>query len=180
MTITVSLADIRVNTRAILAAGAKAVESAIRRHFRAMPSRSGFFAAQVAEGKVQTTSLTDDAAEVDVDSRELAHYVAGGRVEPIPPRRALSIPLTDEARAAGYPSAGRIPGLFLLRTKLGQNNHRAGLLCTTDGAYLEAHYALVPYVDHDPHPGAWPAAAIEAEAQAAMQRSFDAQLAGLR
>lgn len=178
MTITFRLADLRVNTRAILAAGAKAAEAAIRSHFRAMPSRSGFFAAQVAEGKVQTTSLTADAAEVEVDSRELAHYIAGGRVEPIPPRRALAIPLTDEARAAGYPSAGRIPNLFLLRTKLGQNNRRAGLLCTTDGTYLEAHYALVPFAEHDPHPDAWPAAAIEAEARTAMQISFDAQLAG--
>lgn len=165
------LADLMPKTRPILAAGAKAVEAAIRTSFRAMPSRSGFFAAQVNAGKVQTTELTDEHAVVSVDSRELAHYISGGTIFPIPPRKALAIPLTDAARAAGYPSNKRIDGIFMLKGKRGVNP----TLCATGGYGLIAHWVLVPSVTTPAHPDAWPQAAIEADAQVAMQAALDAQ-----
>ena len=166
------LGDLQVNTRAILAAGAKAVESAIRAHFRALPSRSGFFAAEV-EGNVNTTKLDDNSAEVTVASKNLAHYVSGGTVYPLKAGGALSIPLTERARLAGYPSAGRIPDLFKVKSK-GKNP----TLCSDDGYGLVAHYVLVPSVTHSPHPEAWPVAEFESAGIAAMQAALDAQTLG--
>lgn len=159
-----------IRPRAILAAGAKAAEAAIRRHFRGMPSRSKFFASSVAGGKVQVSELTDAQAVVTIDSRELAHYIGGGKVEPVH-GRALAIPVSDRAREAGYPSAGRIPDLFMRKSDGGR-----ATLCTSDGAVLETHYVLVASVTHQPHPDAWPGAAIEATAHSAMQRAYDAQM----
>jgi len=158
-----------VRPREILAAGAKAAEAAIRRHFRGLPSRSGFFKAQVAGGRVQVSELTEEQAVVTVDSRELAHYIGGGRIEPVH-GRALAIPVSDRARAAGYPSAGRIPGLFM-RKEAGR-----ATLCTTEGKVLETHYVLAGAVEQDPHPEAWPEEAIGEAARGAMQRAYDAQI----
>ncbi len=170
------LPPVRISTRRLLRAAGLAAVASIRRHFRAIPSRSGFFHEQVAGGKVDVTEVTESQATVTVDSRELAHYVRGGTVRPIPPRKALAIPVSDRARAAGYPSDGRIRDLFLLPPKSAAGG-RAGLLCTTEGKRLEVHYVLMGAVTHKGHPGAWPPPALEGEARLAMEADLAEQLA---
>lgn len=163
--------EFKLNARAILARGAKAAEAVIVRHFRARPSRSDFFARQV-DGTVNTTELTDTHAVVSVASRELAHYIDGGTVRPIPPRKALAIPISERARRAGSPSVGMIPDLFMLKRP-----GKPPLLCTTEGKTLTMHYVLVKSATHVPHRDAWPTAEIQTEAFAAMQAALDAQTA---
>ena len=163
----------RLNRRALLGAGAKAIERTIRRAFRSLPSRSGFFEEMVAGGRVTTPVLTDDEAVVKVDSRELAHYIRGGPVRPLPPRKALAIPQTQRARDAGSPSLGNIPDLFMVKRR-GKNP----LLCATEGKHLVAHYALVGGVTHRPHPEHWPEAEIRNSAAKAMQQELEHQLSG--
>jgi hypothetical protein len=168
------LADLAARLRAAggslrpaLAAGAAALARAIQDHYRSRPSRSGFWARQVAGGKVQVASLTEERAVVTIDSYELAHKVRGGTVRPIAPRKALAIPLTDEARLAGYPSNNRIPGLF--RPK----GTRVLAVKNPGSDSFRALWALVPSVTHRADPGALPPeAALRAASTEAMRQTI--------
>ena len=122
---------------------------------------------------MNTTKLTDEEAVVEVASRELAHYIHGGPVRPLPPRKALAIPLTERARRAGSPSLGNIKDLFLVKTK-----GRKPLLCTMEGKRLEAHYVLVKSVTHKGHQDKWPQGEIESGALAAMKAELGRQVGG--
>jgi hypothetical protein len=131
--------------RPATAAGAAAMKRSIEDYYRGKPGK-GFFKASVAGSKVAITELQETHAVVMIDSYELAHRIKGGTVRPIAPRRALAIPRTDEARAAGYPSNNRIPGVF----------HPKGtrvLAVKNPGSdSFRALWALVPSVTHRPHP----------------------------
>lgn len=156
--------------RAALAAGAVAVRRAIEDFYRAKPSSSGFYARQVAGGRVAVTSLSDTRSVITHDSYEIAHRIRGGTVRPIPPRRALAIPLTPEARAAGYPSNNRIPGLF--RPK------GTRVLAVKEGDGIRALWALSASVTHRPDPSsAVPPQTLSSAASSAMR---DAILLALR
>ena len=159
--------------RPALAAGAAAVKRTVEDFYRSRPSRSGFFKKCVEGGKVAVTSLTDTSAKVTVDSYELAHHIRGGVIRPIPPRTALAIPVTDEARAAGYPSNNRIPGLF--RPK----GTRVLAVKMEGSEAFRVLYVLAASVNQRPHPEAIvPAAALEAAASNAMRAAIIRALRG--
>lgn len=139
--------------RPAMAAGALAVRRSVIDYYRGI-SKNGFYASQASEEKVQVTALEESHAQVTVDSFELAHKITGGDVYPIPPRRNLAIPLTDEARAAGYPSNKRIPGVFRPGHVKGVPNSGKHVLAVKDGKGFRALWALVEKVTHQPDPKA--------------------------
>lgn len=155
--------------RPVISGGAYAIVNAIKAHYRSKPGKS-FFQSVVSGDKVFVDKLDDSQAIIKINSYELAHRIKGGTVRPIPPRRALAIPLTEEARAAGYPSDKRIRGVF--RPK-GTN-----VLAVKDGDGFRALWALVASVTHRPRPeDAVPEGVLQAAAEPVMR---DAILRALR
>jgi len=92
---------------AAVQAGAAALQLAVERHYR-HTSQGGFRKAHVSKGQVSLTT-TPTTASVNINSKELAHLILGGRVVPVPPRKAPAIPLTPEARAAALEALSRNP-----------------------------------------------------------------------
>lgn len=159
--------------RPALGAGAAAVKRTVQDFYRSLPSRSGFYKSQVAGEKVAITELTDAHAVVTLDSYEIAHRINGGTVRPLAPRRALAIPLNDEARAAGYPSNNRIPGVFKPK---GTNV----LAVKNEGSEsFRVLWALVASVTHRPDPSAAvPSAMLQSAASDAMRSAILRALRG--
>lgn len=135
--------------RPAVAAGAAAVKRALEDFYRAMPGKS-FYRDAVAGNKVAVAEIRDSSATVTIDSRELAHHIRGGTVRPIPPRKALAIPVTDEARAAGYPSNNRIPGVFHPK------GTRVLAVKNAGSESFRVLWVLAASVTHRPHPEAQP------------------------
>ncbi len=151
--------------------GAAELKALVERHYKET-SVGGWRKGQTDKGQVSVTRADPSAmaAEVTIDSKELAHLIRGGTVRPTPPRKALAIPLTEEARAAGNPGNKRIPDVF--RPKGTRILARKG----PDGA-LQALWALASQVTHRAHPEYEPgAAALSGGVKAAIDRSLRRQI----
>jgi len=108
-----------VNTRRLLAAGAAEYKRLWRARFDALDAagnKKGFPPKNfwIKEGKLKTdvADLTADMARVTCDSRAVAMRSAGGTVRPRA-AKALAIPLTPQAYAAGWPSNSGLPLEFV-------------------------------------------------------------------
>jgi len=108
-----------VNTRRLLAAGAAEYKRLWRARFDALDAagnKKGFPPKNfwIKEGKRRTdvADLTADMARVTCDSRAVAMRSAGGTVRPRA-AKALAIPLTPQAYAAGWPSNSGLPLEFV-------------------------------------------------------------------
>lgn len=108
-----------VNTRRLLAAGAAEYKRLWRARFDALDAagnKKGFPPKNfwIKEGKLKTdvADLTADMARVTCDSRAVAMRSAGGTVRPRT-AKALAIPLTPQAYAAGWPSNSGLPLEFV-------------------------------------------------------------------
>lgn len=150
-----------------VAEGAAELKALVERHY-SETSTGGWRKSHVSGGQVGITAGTTGAA-VSIDSKELAHLIRGGTVRPTAPRKALAIPLTAEARAAGNPSNKRIPDVFHPKGTRILARKRA------DGA-LEALWALCAQVTHRAHPEYAPDMAAAADSvKAAIDRSLRRQ-----
>ena len=108
-----------VNTRRLLAAGAAEYKRLWRARFDALDAagnKKGFPPKNfwIKEGKRRTdvAELTAIQARVTCDSRAVAMRSAGGTVRPRA-AKALAIPLTPQAYAAGWPSNSGLPLEFV-------------------------------------------------------------------
>ena len=155
--------------RPVMAAGAASARLAIVEYYRSI-SQHGFYASQANSEKVAITALGETRAEITIDSYELVHKIKGGDVYPLPPRHNISVPLTDEARAAGYPSNRRIKGVFRPGHIKGVPNSGKHVLAVKDGKGFRVLWALAEKVTHRPDPKAEiPAELLEAAAEGVMR-----------
>lgn len=158
--------------RPALASGAVALRSALIGYYRSI-SAGGFYASMVSEDRIAITALDETRAEVTIDSPQLAHKITGGDVYPIPPRQNLAIPLTAEARAAGYPSNRRIRGVFRPGHVKGVPNSGKHVLAVKDGTGFRVLWALASKVHHEPDPRAIvPDAVLSGDAEMAMREAI--------
>jgi hypothetical protein len=105
-------------SRAFHLALGRRVERMLKRHFRAKDARgnrrgwwrSHFWNRRVANA-TQLISANEGNATITIAEPAFATHYYGGQIFPRE-AKALAIPLTTEAKEAGYPRAGRIPGLF--------------------------------------------------------------------
>lgn len=108
-----------INTRTVLAAGASEYKRLWREHFKALDAkgnRKGFpsrnFWIQEGVKKTDVAELTAEFARVTCDSRAVALRATGGTIRPRD-AGALSIPVSAEAYAAGWPSNSGLPLAFV-------------------------------------------------------------------
>lgn len=161
----------QIGGRPILAAAAGAVADGVRRHFlarNAEPNRKGWpkrnFWTREGANHTAVGLVTDAAAVVQVSSAAIAHKLTGGTIRPGPGRRALAIPLTAEASAAGSPRLGVLDGLFRPRgTRI--------LATRGAGGRLVPQYALAAKVTQAADPRTLPPAR---DLQQAAVRAADA------
>ncbi|GAB4180108.1 MAG: hypothetical protein Fur0032_20970 [Terrimicrobiaceae bacterium] len=153
--------------RSLMAAAGKRVERELRGHFlkkNRQGNRRGWvrsnFWSKVVRQATAFTGATDNSAEIGIASPEFVHKLRGGTIRPRR-GRALAIPLTSRAKAAGSPrewddSSRLVPiktrkGLFLMVSQY-KGKERGGI----KGQRLIAAYKLVPKVTHKPDPTALP------------------------
>lgn len=145
----------------ILAAAAQAVMREVRKNFlrrEGEPNRMGWakkhFWKREGFDKTTVALVTDEVAVVQVASVKIAHKLLGGTIRPGPGRKALAIPLTEEAYAAGSPRLKVINGLFHPKG----TNFLATMNFGRDGAAdeLVLQYMLVKQVTQAPDPRTLP------------------------
>jgi len=184
----VSVAAQARDTRPLMAVVAKSMEVVYRRHFaereaagnkRGWPSRH-FWQREVA--RLMSREHDAQTATVKIASPAYMHKVSGGRITP-KRGRALAIPQSARAYAAGSPRVSGLPLVFipdLERKVIGwlveHEVYRLGKRLKGGGwskthATLKnektlgtLHYVLVPYVDQAPDPHAEPSAASISDA----------------
>jgi hypothetical protein len=125
--------DIRIDTRACLAAGAGTYKAAWRAHFKTLDAagnRKGYHSQHfwIEEGVKKTDIAALDAASARVvcDSRQVAFRATGGTIRPRE-AGALAIPMSPEAYKAGWPSNSGLP-LEFIPIKNGRNPSVRGKL----------------------------------------------------
>jgi hypothetical protein len=167
--------------RPLFAALGARLEYSLRRHFlsrNAQGNAKGWptknFWTREGANKTALTEITDNSATVSVASPAIAHKITGGTITP-KRGRALAIPATARAYAAGSPREGRWAHgeLFLVKPKGGH-----AFLATRNGDAIEAQYWLVGSVTQAPDPQALPdsavtAAELRAEAIAHIDRTLE-------
>lgn len=161
--------------RPLLTAAAGAVAREIRTHLRtknAQPNARGWpkqgFYGREAQA-VAVGAVSDTEARVDIASPALAHRYLGGTITP-KRGRALTIPATAEAYAAGAPREGYW-GDRLFRPK-GKR-----YLATKDGDTITVQYFLARSVTHQPDPSVLPAdARLNQVATTALESALNRQL----
>lgn len=109
----------KINTRAVLAAGAGEYKSLWQQHFKALDARgnrNGFPARHfwIDEGfkKTEIAELTAELARVTCDSRAVAYQAHGGTIRPVS-GKAIAQPVSATAYAAGWPSNSGLPLEFV-------------------------------------------------------------------
>lgn len=155
-------AQAAANSRPLLGAAQAAVVDGLKRHFLARngePNRMGWAKRNLwtTEGVEKTApgALTATSAEVRVSSPIIAHKLTGGTIRPGPGRRALAIPVDEEAYLAGQPSLKVIPNLKLV--KVGPKGRQTAVLAQDTGHdQLEIKYRLVPAVTQPADPRTLP------------------------
>ena len=102
--------------------------------------------------------LGDASVTVGTNLRYAAQVQVGGRIHPVPPNKALAIPLIDQLRRSSIWPSELDPGRELLDfvpIRGGKSGNVIGLLIDTEGAFGapgEALYAIARYVDQEPRP----------------------------
>lgn len=109
----------RINTRAILAAGAAEYKAQWHRRFKALDARgnskgwpSKHFWLTEGLQKTDIAFLSDDAAAVACTSRPVAYQSLGGTIRPRS-ARGIVVPVSAQAYAAGWPSNSGLPLSFI-------------------------------------------------------------------
>lgn len=135
----------------------KTAERVLQDHFRHRDSegnkqgwhRSHFWL-EIARATAMT-SFDEKGAEVTIADPRFAAKRFGAEIRPTPPRKFLALPMNSEAKEAGSPSSGRIPGLYLIRGKKGK-----AWLATRDDRSIKFFYLLVKRVRQRADPRALP------------------------
>jgi hypothetical protein len=179
------------STRRILAAAGKTLEVALTEHFRALDARgnsrgwfrSHFWSRRVAD-KTLLSFVGQKRAVVTIDSPEYVHKLNGGWVRPGEGKRALAIPATSQAKAAGSPREAAVQQLRFVPLKTG-NPDLAGMLVRTMRSDIQTRqisggdvwYWLLRRVYHRADPAAQPPwQRIEPRVDAAAQQAARDQL----
>ncbi|HPS07305.1 MAG TPA: hypothetical protein PLG22_07220 [Kiritimatiellia bacterium] len=109
----------KINTRPVLAAGAGEYKKAWLEHFQALDARGnrrGFppknFWIEEGYKKTGVAELNEAYATVTCDSRAVAFRAYGGTVRPVS-AKALAIPVSAAAYAAGWPGNSGLPLEFV-------------------------------------------------------------------
>lgn len=138
----------------------RGLEGDLRKHFAARdtePNRRGWPKSHFWAGRIRTattfTGATDSTSTVSISDPAFGARLDGATIRS-PDGKKLSVPLTAEAASAGMPSAKRLPGVFLLRTKSG----RAFLVRRNIG-HLDFLWILRDRVRHPKDPRALPPSA---------------------
>lgn len=146
----------------LMATAGKALERALREHFKALDAdpntararkgwpKQNFWKRRVADN-TRLERVTNHSATVAIASREFLMKVYGGTIRPGPGKRALAIPLRAEVYGR-RPSANPVPGLFVYRSRSG----KAFLARAEDDAELVLYYRLVARVTQKRDPRALP------------------------
>ena len=143
------------NARPLLAACGKRLEKSLRTHFlardregnkRGWPSRH--FWNRTVRANTALATVTAEQATVAIAAPEFAQKLFGGTIRP-KRGKALAIPLTAQAYAAGSPREGGIQGLFRPRG-------RRFLAVRDAGGALRVQYLLVSQVTQAADPRALP------------------------
>lgn len=133
------------STRPLMAACGKRLEKSLRAHFlqrdregnkRGWPSRH--FWNRTVRANTALATVTAEAATVAIASPEFAQKLYGGTIRP-KRGKALAIPITAQAYAAGSPREGGIEGLF-------RPKGRRFLAVRDAGGALRVQYVLVSQV----------------------------------
>lgn len=159
----------------------KTREVGLQRHFRSRPpNRRGWPSTGFWKNMSQNTNVgavTANTAEVLVGGSQYGpafdHKLTGGVIS-ARPGKALAIPLTAEAAAAGNPRMGRITGLRVLKWKGGNK----AFLGTKDASgRLKLLWILVRSVNQKADPEALPPAEQEEAALVATAERWIARAA---
>jgi len=109
----------RVDTRRLLEAGAAEYKRLWRARFDELDAKgnkkgfpSGHFWIEEGKRKTDVAEIGEAGARVTCDSRAVAMRASGGTVRPRS-AKALAIPLTPQAYAAGWPSNSGLPLAFV-------------------------------------------------------------------
>jgi len=150
----------------------RAAANHLKRHFIALNKsrnrHNSNFYADAAEATGHTA--TPEGAEVYVARLGIAQRYYGGTLRPTGGRKAIAIPLRDEARGKSPGiNADELPPLFILRSRKG----KAFLAHRAPGGALRLFYILVKSVTQRPDPTVLPEP--EAFARVAL-RAADAHL----
>ena len=173
-------AKLAAQTSPLMKYVAKELKVIYLEHFRMLESRGNqhgfparhFWNREVA--RYTTTTSDNTTATVQVASSAYMHKISGGRIMP-KNGKALAIPVSSRAYAAGAPRVCGLPLIFIpdlnkkiigflvehevMAVKVGQRGKQKGVHRVDNAKTLGTiHYLLVPYVDQAPMPDAKPPA----------------------
>jgi hypothetical protein len=166
------------STRPLMARLGKTAEVIIRNRFEDLnrrPNRRGWpkknFWAQIKRS-TGLTSVDERTATVAISDPRFALQYYGGTVS-AKRSQMLAIPLHAEAYAAGSPREGRVPNLFVLKSRSGRGAYLAEAEAFANRGAVRLWFALKRSVTVPRNPDAMPA---ESDIAAALNREASAYL----